>query len=147
MRRMMRRAPPGGKIGHPVKRGKFPPPRGTPGGRNFPWRRRDVTARRGFALASKVHPRPRMISLWRSLRRFGVAGLAFTVLSILAALAAAEGLLDPTALVITLGGSLGVLSVTFSRRRLGLTWNLLGEALTMPPDPEETIAVVKRLGQ
>jgi chemotaxis protein MotA len=87
-----------------------------------------------------------MVSVWRSLRRFGVAGLAFSLLSILAALAAAEGLLDPTALVITLGGSLGVLSVTFSRARLGLTWSLLGEALTAPADPEDTIATVKRLG-
>ncbi len=88
-----------------------------------------------------------MISFWRSLRRFGVAGLAFAVLSLLAGLAAADGLLDPAALLITLGGSLGVLSVTYSRRRLTLTWALLGEALTLPADPERTIATMKQLGQ
>jgi chemotaxis protein MotA len=87
-----------------------------------------------------------MIALWRSLRRFGVAGLAFAVLSTLAALAAAEGLLDPTALVITLGGGLGVLCVTFPRTRLALAWTLVGEALMAPADPERTIATLKQLG-
>jgi len=86
-----------------------------------------------------------MLSLWRSLRRFGVAGLAFAVLSSLAALAAADGLLDPTALVITLGGSLGVLCVTYPRTRLDHTWTVLGEALAAPADPEITIATLKEL--
>lgn len=86
-----------------------------------------------------------MTGLLPSLRRLGVAGVAFTALSTLAALATAAGFLDPLALLITVGGGVGVVLATYPRGRLAATWALLGEALSTPEDPEAVIAEMKHL--
>jgi chemotaxis protein MotA len=57
------------------------------------------------------------------------------------------GLLDPGALLITIGGGLGVTLMTYSRERLGRAWSLVQRSLGEPEDPETIIATLKRLGR
>lgn len=59
-------------------------------------------------------------------------------------LAGAVGLLDPMALLITIGGGLGVTAMTFSRERIGHAWQLVQAALDEPEDPEEIVTMLKR---
>ncbi|TMA75067.1 MAG: hypothetical protein E6J72_18015 [Deltaproteobacteria bacterium] len=80
-----------------------------------------------------------------SMRRLGLIGIGFVVTSVLATLAASAGLLDPSALAITVGGALGVTWATFPRARLRQVWDLVGEALAAPADFEPLIATLKRL--
>ena len=80
-----------------------------------------------------------------SMRRLGLIGIGFVVTSVLATLAASAGLLDPSALAITVGGALGVTWVTFPRARLRQVCDLVGEALAAPGDFEPLIATLKRL--
>lgn len=87
-----------------------------------------------------------MTTFFRSLGRLGLAGVAFAGLSSVAALAAAAGFLDPMSLLLTLGGSLGVVALTFPRARLAHTWALVGESLTTAADPEPLIRALKELG-
>ncbi|MCC6847446.1 MAG: MotA/TolQ/ExbB proton channel family protein [Deltaproteobacteria bacterium] len=54
------------------------------------------------------------------------------------------GLLDATALAITIGGGLGVTAMTFSRERIGRAWRLVHAALEEPGDPDEVVAALKR---
>lgn len=81
------------------------------------------------------------------IRRLGwlgamVAGAGAATLS-----AGVVGLLDPLALVITIGGGIGVTAMTFSRERIGRAWSLVQVALGPPQDPEDVIATLKRLGR
>jgi chemotaxis protein MotA len=57
------------------------------------------------------------------------------------------GLLDPMALLITLGGGIGVTAMTYSRERLGRAWLLVRASLGEPDDAEEILATLKRLGR
>jgi chemotaxis protein MotA len=57
------------------------------------------------------------------------------------------GLLDPVALVITIGGGIGVTAMTYSRERLGRAWELVRVSLGEPADVEEVLATLKRLGR
>ncbi|MCC6764497.1 MAG: MotA/TolQ/ExbB proton channel family protein [Deltaproteobacteria bacterium] len=72
------------------------------------------------------------------LRASLVGAVVFTVA------AGAVGLLDPTALVITIGGGLGVTAMTFSRERIARAWQLVQAALEEPADPEDILATLKR---
>jgi len=79
------------------------------------------------------------------IRRLGVIGIGFVVTSAVATLAATAGLLDPSALAITVGGALAVTCATFPRARLRHVWALVGEAVAAPADVESIIAMLKRL--
>jgi chemotaxis protein MotA len=68
------------------------------------------------------------------------AGVATIVAGVL-------GLLDPVALLITLGGGIGVTALTFSRARLGAAWEMVKTALAAEDDREEILATLKRLGR
>jgi chemotaxis protein MotA len=57
------------------------------------------------------------------------------------------GLLDPVALLITLGGGIGVTAVTFSRARLAGAWEMVEAALVAVDDREEVLATLKRLAR
>jgi chemotaxis protein MotA len=57
------------------------------------------------------------------------------------------GLLDPMALVITLGGGIGVTTVTFSRARLTSAWEMVKTALAAADDREDIVAAFKRLAR
>jgi len=57
------------------------------------------------------------------------------------------GLLDPVALLLTIGGGLGVTLMTYSRERLVRAWDLVKVSLAEPEDPEEVLATLKRLGR
>lgn len=57
------------------------------------------------------------------------------------------GLLDPIALLITIGGGVGVTLMTYSRERLGRAWELVQVSLGAMEDPETSIAALKRLGR
>ena len=57
------------------------------------------------------------------------------------------GLLDPVALLITIGGGCGVTLMTYSRERIGRAWELVKTSLTEPEHPETIIAALKRLGR
>lgn len=57
------------------------------------------------------------------------------------------GLLDPTALVITIGGGIGVTAMTFSRERIRRAWEMVHEALGEPADPEQIVTELKRLAR
>jgi chemotaxis protein MotA len=87
-----------------------------------------------------------MTALLHSIRRLGVAGIAFAAISSVAAGAAAAGFLDPLSLAITVGGALGVAWATFPRARLLHAWTLVAEALTADVDTEATILELKQLG-
>jgi chemotaxis protein MotA len=81
-------------------------------------------------------------------RRSGFAGVALVVATLAAALAAASGFLDPFALLITVGGALGVTAVTFSRERIAAAWQELARALLgEEADPREVIGTMKRLAR
>lgn len=54
------------------------------------------------------------------------------------------GLLDPRALLITIGGGLGVTAMTFSRERILRAWELVRTALDEPADPEAIVVELKR---
>lgn len=88
----------------------------------------------------------RIAVLLRTFRHLGLAGIAFAVLSSVAAAAAAAGFLDPMSLVITVGGALGVTWTTFPRARLAHLRALLGDALAQPADHEPVIRALKRCG-
>jgi len=57
------------------------------------------------------------------------------------------GLLDPVALLITVGGGIGVTAMTFSRERIRRAWELVQVSLGEPDDPEDAIGTLKRLGR
>jgi chemotaxis protein MotA len=57
------------------------------------------------------------------------------------------GLLDPIALLITIGGGLGVTCMTYSRDRIARAWAFVQTSLAEPEDPESVIAELKRLGR
>jgi chemotaxis protein MotA len=71
-------------------------------------------------------------------------GAAATVVAVLAA---ATGFLSVTGLIVTIGGTLGVVWVTFPRPRLESTWRLVEEALADGADPRELVATLRRLGR
>ncbi len=60
------------------------------------------------------------------------------------AVAAATGFLDPASLLVTVGGSLAVLCLTFSRRRIESAYRHLRVALVECADPERLIVTLKR---
>jgi chemotaxis protein MotA len=62
-------------------------------------------------------------------------------------LAGVSGLLDPMALLITLGGGIGVTASTFSRARLVGAWEMVKTALAATDDREDVLATLKRLGR
>ncbi len=57
------------------------------------------------------------------------------------------GLLDPMALLITLGGGIGVTTLTFSRVRLVSAWEMVKVALAATDEREEIVATFKRLAR
>lgn len=57
------------------------------------------------------------------------------------------GLLDPVALLITIGGGIGVTAMTYSRERLWRAWEMVQASLALPDDVEEVLATLKRLGR
>jgi chemotaxis protein MotA len=81
------------------------------------------------------------------LRASGRVGLAAAALLAAATVAAFTGFLDPMSLIITLGGSFGVVWCTFPKSRLASTWILVREALATTAGPEELILAVKRLAR
>ena len=85
--------------------------------------------------------RERLTGVPRSLV-MALAGAAAATL-----LAGGLGLLDPMALLITLGGGLGVTTVTFSRARLVNAWEMVKTALAAVDDREEIVATFKRLAR
>ena len=62
--------------------------------------------------------------------------------TVAAVLAAASGLLDPVAFVITVGGALAVTRATYSREAIEAAWERLGQALEARADPEEELEEV-----
>lgn len=89
-------------------------------------------------------PFPLKIDALRASGRVGVAACALLAAAVTAAL---TGFLDPTSLLITLGGSLGVVWYTFPRTRLASTWQLVRDALAGDPSPDDLILAVKRLAR
>ncbi len=81
------------------------------------------------------------------LRRSGWLGGSLACAAALTAAAWLFGLLDPMALVITIGGGIGVTAMTFSRERVARAWTLVQAALDPPADPEEIVATLKRLAR
>jgi chemotaxis protein MotA len=75
--------------------------------------------------------------------------MTLAVCAAVAMTAAAQwlGLLDPVALLITIGGGVGVTCMTYSRERIGRAWALVRTSLAEPEDPETLIAALKRLGR
>jgi len=71
-----------------------------------------------------------------------LAGAGFLTLA-----AGVFGLLDPSALLITIGGGIGVTAMTFSRERIGRAWELVQAALGEAGDPEAIVAELKRLAR
>ena len=78
-------------------------------------------------------------------RRSGPAVIAFAIATGAALLAAFTGFLDPSSLLITVGGALGVTWATFPRARLQNAWRHLRAALSDETDAAETIRTFKRL--
>jgi chemotaxis protein MotA len=88
---------------------------------------------------------------------FADAGMAFRLWSRLGALlvlavgltgiAQMLGLLDPLALLITIGGGIGVAAMTYSRERMRHAWTLVQVSLAEPEDGEEVLATFKRLAR
>jgi chemotaxis protein MotA len=78
----------------------------------------------------------------RSRLGFSLAAAGFVTLA-----AGMFGLLDPSALVITIGGGIGVTAMTFSRERIWRAWELVQAALGEPGDPEAIVADLKRLAR
>ena len=89
----------------------------------------------------------RVLTFLRTYRGLGAAGLALAAISLVAALAAAGGFLDPASLLITVGGTLAVARATFSRVRIESAWRHLLEALGEETDFEGVIVAVKRLAR
>ena len=88
---------------------------------------------------------------WRGITA-GVRGSGAVVLTVVGAVvltfwAGLLGLLDPMALLITIGGGLGVTAMTFSRERIERAWKLVKASLAEPDDAEEVLATLKRLGR
>jgi chemotaxis protein MotA len=79
------------------------------------------------------------------LAHLGPAGTVALASLGVAAAAAAAGLLDPLSLLVTVGGTLAVTRLTFSRVRLASAWRHVGEALHDETDTETVIADLKRL--
>lgn len=67
------------------------------------------------------------------------AGLVLIGASVAALLAAMVGLLDPVALVITVGGALGVTRATFRRDVIEAAWDRLTAALAASDDADEEV--------
>lgn len=128
-------------------RAQAAPGRNVPGvRRNFPALARAAPARRPVHAGIEGASHDGMTAFLRSLRRLGLAGVGFVVVSSLAALAAAAGFLQPTSLLVTVGGALGVTWTTFPRARLAHAWALVAKALSASDDAEPVIAEMKRLG-
>jgi len=73
--------------------------------------------------------------------------MALAGASIATLVAGVLGLLDPMALLITLGGGIGVTMLTFSRARLASAWEMVKTALAAVDDREEIVATFKRLAR
>lgn len=78
--------------------------------------------------------------------------LATLLLALAAGIAALRGLLDPSSLLITVGGTFAVTWVTFPRRRIASAWWHVAALLHEQPGSEEletetTIAMLKRLAR
>lgn len=88
---------------------------------------------------------------WLSEAGWGRAGLALAGATTAAVLAATVGLLDPLALLITVGGALAVTRATFSGEAILGAWDRLTDALrpTAPEElqSEELIATFKRFAR
>lgn len=80
-------------------------------------------------------------------RGTGTLGVALAGAVGLTVVAGLLGLFDPVALLITLGGGIGVTTMTYSRERLGRAWTLVRASLAEPEDVEEVLATLKRLGR
>jgi len=80
-------------------------------------------------------------------RRLLPALAAFGVATFLLALAATTGFLDPISLLITVGGSLAIARITFSRARWTSMWAHLQEALRDDTRPETLVAALKQLAR
>jgi chemotaxis protein MotA len=78
-------------------------------------------------------------------RRSGPALAGLVVATAAAVVAAATGFLQPTSLLITVGGTLAVTWATFPRARLESAWAHLTAALADESDPAATIGTLKRL--
>lgn len=83
----------------------------------------------------------------RTLVGTGPAGAVLVSASMAALIAAATGFLDPVSLLITVGGTLAVTRVTFSRARLAGASHRLHEALTDEGDAGTVIGSLKRLAR
>jgi chemotaxis protein MotA len=81
------------------------------------------------------------------MRRPGPIVATFLVATAITLLAATTGFLDPTSLLITIGGPLAVAWVTFSHARMMKTWAALRSALGERRDDEEMVAALARLAR
>jgi chemotaxis protein MotA len=87
------------------------------------------------------------------MRLFGVGrgarvlGLVLVGGAVVTAAAGLLGLLDPVALLITIGGGVGVTAMTYSRERLNRAWVLVQASLAEPADVEDVLLTLKRLGR
>jgi chemotaxis protein MotA len=92
-------------------------------------------------LSGGMRLRERMTGMPRALQ-VALAGATVGTLA-----AGVLGLLDPMALLITLGGGIGVTATTFSRARLVSAWDMVTTALAGGDDREEILATLKRLAR
>lgn len=86
-------------------------------------------------------------ALVRAFRRSGPFGPGILAAVAVTLVAGLTGFLDPTSLVITLGGPLAVAGATFPRERVVRAWNDLRAALAADDDPEPLVTAVKRLAR
>ncbi len=81
------------------------------------------------------------------IRELGTLGSAVLGVGAATLVASAFGVLDPMALLITLGGGIGVTAATFPRQRIVHAWRMVETALTTADDPEDVLLALKRLGR
>ncbi|MEB2285068.1 MAG: hypothetical protein B6D46_10025 [Polyangiaceae bacterium UTPRO1] len=74
---------------------------------------------------------------------WGRLGVSLIGAAVFTLAAGTSGALDPTALLITIGGGLGVTALTFPRERIGRAWQLVQASLEEPADLEGIVAALK----
>lgn len=77
----------------------------------------------------------------------GRLGASLAGAAVATLMAGAVGLLDPMALLITIGGGIGVTAMTFSRERITRAWRLVQASLEEPVDPEAVVVALKRFAR
>lgn len=86
-------------------------------------------------------------ALVRAVRGSGPIGVGIAGALVVTLVAGLTGFLDPTSLLITLGGPLAVAAATFPRERLARVRHDLGAALGPDDDHEPLVTAVKRLAR